>query len=246
MLRMGRPIAIVALLMSCVLLVAACNTTPTTTPTSSAAPSTVTTFISSGVGATKADWERTHQFTKYRADYEYIYGNIEEPFSGYYVLFWQEGGAKPEDRIAAISVDARLALSDTKRIPPVDNYLTKITDEQMDEAVQMFLPADAQLQSKNTYQGSEQFVVEIYVSKSLSTLFAPLPQIGLPWGQDAPGTINVQYERDRPGLSIIAGSAAYLLTPKPSVPPTMTPLLPWPVTIPPGPVHTPPRPLPTH
>src|SRR3954468_11986775 len=89
MLRIGRHIAFAVLFLSNVLLIVACNDSSATTPVAPIPLATLTTFISSGIGATKADWERTHQFAKFRADYEYIYGNVEAPFSGYYVLFWQ-------------------------------------------------------------------------------------------------------------------------------------------------------------
>lgn len=242
--RLSYPIGVTAALATVMLLLnMGCNT-----PASPSSPQAQGQILQSeGLGLTRSDWEgrRNHSLIGSFDSYEYSYGRHMPPFSGYQVIYWQQGEALPTARIVDLYADTRLVLSDTGRISSADAEQIIPTIEQMHTAVRMLLPADAQFLSKTDYPGHQGTFAETYSSKSLASLYPPLPSLGSPWGDDTPGTIRITYSHGGPFVSLEIGNSTLLLAPKsPTIsPPTAIPT-PTP-GIPPSPFPTRPAPIST-
>jgi hypothetical protein len=192
----------------------ACDTTP--------ASPTPRSLASGGLGLTRAEWERKHNFVLAIPGSDYIYDSFRPPLFGYRVNFWQEGSDDPSARISAMAVDTRLVLSDTGKIPPDGAGTAKLSKAQMQQAVRALLPADAERQGEEIPGASGTFT-ETYLSYLIKDVYPPLSAHKDPWGSRPPGTISVAYENGGPDVLVTTGSGPQSTGSPLEILPTKTP-----------------------
>jgi hypothetical protein len=214
-LRRNRPIlALVALAALLLPALAACDSAP---PSPTPQP-----LASGGLGLTRAEWERKHNFILSIPGSDYIYDSFNPPLFGYRVNFWQEGANDPGARISAMAVDTRLVLSDTGKIPPAAAGTAALSNAQMQQAVHALLPADAERQGTEHPNATGTFT-ETYISNLIKNVYPPLSAQKDPWGSRPPGTIRVVYEQGGPDVLITAGNGAQSTGSPLEILPTKTP-----------------------
>jgi len=179
-------------------------------------------LASGGLGVTRADWERKHNYILALSSSDYIYDGFNPPLFGYRVNFWQESFDDPSARISAMAVDTRLVLSDTGKIPPAGAGTATLSKAQMQQAVQALLPADAERQGIENPNATGTFT-ETYISNLIKNVYPPLSAQKDPWGGRPPGTIRVVYEQGGPDVLVTAGNVAQSTGSPLEILPTKTP-----------------------